>query len=90
MDFLFKVLYNDIREIRDLRVTIRRVEKERNEAEYDKEYYAKELEEERALRSHLEDVNEYYRTQIRKNCIFDGERNRDFGRKKSRRLESNF
>lgn len=57
-------------------------EKERDQAEYDKEYYAKELEEEWVSRSHLEDVKEYYRMQIRKNCIFDGERNRDFGNSK--------
>ena len=57
-----------------------KVERERNQAEYDRDYNAEELDEERVLRSHLEDVNEYYEKQIRKNCIFDGERIRDFGR----------
>ena len=59
------------------RMLRKEVEKERVELEYDKEYYAKELREERVLRSHLEDVNEYYKTQISKNCIFDGERNKN-------------
>ena len=73
----YEALLDEITELQNLR---EKVEEERNQAEYDREYYAKELEEERVLRSHLGDVNEYYKMQIMKNCIFDGERIRDFGR----------
>ena len=41
-----------------------KVEKERGQAEYDRDYYAKELEEERRLRLHAEYVKEYYEMQI--------------------------
>ena len=56
MEESFNVVGEMYKKERELR---KKAERERDQAEYDKEYYAKELEEERVLRSHLENVNEY-------------------------------
>ena len=58
---LGKVARESIHDEMDLR---EKAEEERNQAEYDREYYAKELEEERRLRLHAEYVKEYYEMQI--------------------------
>ena len=56
MEESFNVVGKMYKKERELR---KKAERERDQAQYDKEYYAKELEEERVLRSHLENVNEH-------------------------------
>ena len=56
-----KVAKDMIDEERELR---EKAVKERDRAEYDRDYYAKELEGERRLRLHAEYVKEYYEMQI--------------------------
>ena len=57
MEYIFKVLFDQIMEIRKLQEVIQeekelreKAEKERDQAEYDRDYYARELKEEHRLR----------------------------------------